>query len=605
MPQIFMEELRVYNQEYRAGTPQISDEKYDALLEQVESRLQPEEFDIFRKSLREPGGDVKLRNIAGSLRKCTYGTDQFEKFIRSYPEETNFFISAKLDGMGYIATYVNGVLVSVTTTGDGVSAEDITHNGRYALPNMIPVYGILEVRGEFVLEKSAAEAMGYKNARNGVVGLMKRKETDFDKISNVKAPAYQIMNDTESTYDQQYVKLESFGFELPFFKIDALEYGQNIDGFAQDLADLLEQWKTRQYLLDGLVINALPNLPENDLLPTHTVAFKVNADVVRTKVVGMEIIPSKDGKMKGSALLEPVDINGTTVKRATIYNFKYVLDNKIGRGAEVLIIKAGEIIPKVIEVLSPGELEYEMYWELCPICGTKTRVNGVDLECPNEHCESKAFGSLEAFIRRCDIQGASETSLRKWNLSCIDDLLDFKPKGKNAEKFYAEAEAKIFTQTHQELIGKFNWSGVGEKTINKYADELGFVNFREAAIEGKNLNSHPYGCGDKTWFIIVDSAKKNFVEFDKIINDPRYNPIQEVKKEVGTSLAGKSFCLTGTISRPRKEVEADIKAAGGEIKSVSKNLDFLVAGAKAGSKLAKAEKLGIKIITEAELMEMM
>lgn len=604
MPQILMEELRVYNRDYRAGTPTISDEKYDALLEQVETRLKPEEFDIFRKSLREPGGDVKLRNVAGSLRKCTYGTDQFNKFINSYPANTNFFISAKLDGMGYIATYVNGVLVSVTTTGDGITAEDITHNGRHALPNMIPVYGILEVRGEFVLEKQDAEKLGYKNARNGVVGLMKRKETDFDKITYVKAPAYQIMNDFTMTYDQQYVKLENFGFELPFFKIETVEPGQILDGFEQDLVDLLGQWKTRQYLLDGLVINALPNLPENDLLPKHTIAFKVNADVVRTKVVGMEIIPSKDGKMKGSALLEPVNINGTTVKRATIYNFKYVLDNKIGKGAEVLIIKAGEIIPKVIEVLSPGELEYEMYWELCPICGTKTRVNGVDLECPNEHCESKAFGSLEAFVRRCEIQGASETSLRKWELSSIDDLLAFKPKGKNAEKFYAEAEMKIFSQTYDELIGKFNWAGVGEKTITKYLEEMGFEKFREAALSGQNLDSHPYGCGDKTWFTIVDSAKKNFEEFDLIVNDARYNPTQ-VEKEVGTSLAGKSFCLTGTISRPRKEVEADIKAAGGEIKSVSKNLDFLVAGAKAGSKLAKAEKLGIKIITEAELMEMM
>jgi len=608
MPQLLMERLKVYNSQYRHGDPQIDDEYYDALLEQVQNELNEENYKIFRASLCEPGGSVKLAHCAGSLRKVVYGTDQLEKWITSFPkDERLFFVSAKLDGMGFVATYINGVLVTVTTTGDGTTAEDITQNAKHCLPNMISVEGLMVIRGEFVLTKNDAEELGYKNARNGVVGLLKKKETDFNKIHLVKGIAYQIMNSYDKTYDQQYVLLQKYGFEVPFCFAESFNDFDNIEDFEQYLKNMLESWKTREYLLDGLVISHMNSFPENVKLPTKTVAFKVNNDTVRTTVIDMDINTSKDGILNGVAVLEPVEINGTTVTRAAIYNYDNVKEKGIGPGAEVIIIKSGEIIPKIIEVIKPVNIKFHYYWERCPECGEYTiHDDSVNMVCPNDLCDAKKYGALETFIKNCGIKGASETSLRNWGIKEFWDLMYFVPVGKNAEKFYKEFSQIVFKMPKEELIGKFNWTGVGEKTIQKYIEQLTFDGFREAAmISGVAPNDHPEGCGQLTWNKIVDKFDVNYKNFKMIVQDERYQPIVPEIKETTNQLEGKSFCCTGKVSRPRKEIEQDIKNAGGVIKSVSKNLDYLVAGEKAGSKLEKAEKLGVKVITETELQEML
>lgn len=597
MPQLTMERIRIYNEQYRAGDPQISDEHYDSLLEQVEQALPPYQYLLFRISLREAGGDVKLRHKVGSLRKCTYNTGQLSDFLTKITVD-EIFITAKLDGMGYVATYLNGTLISCSTTGDGITAEDITHTARYVLPNLLNLEGTLEVRGEFVLLKDKAAECGYRNARNGVVGLMKAHTPDFDKMQYVRCPAYEILNSNESRV-LQYGLLQQIGFEIPYNEIRLVS-----DKIEETLKNTLIEWKESNYMIDGLVICGVNEVPEDSLLPEWTVAFKVNLDVATTKVIGMDINASKDGKLRGVALLETVDLAGTDVKRATIYNFKYVLDNKIGPGAEVIVTKAGDIIPKILEVVKPGDIQYEAYWELCPTCGTPTRVNGVDLECPNKNCESKTMGAINAFIRRNEVKGASPVSLQKWNIETFEDLLSFQPAGKSAEKFYDDFKAKVFTKSKEEILKQFNWGGVGRKTISKYIEMVGFENFLKAALLN-DMPHHPHGCGDKSWEKIIEKFDENYANFKLIVNDPRYNPTKVEKQEVGDSLQGKSFCCTGKVSRPRKEIEADIKAAGGEIKSVSKNLDYLVAGEKAGSKLAKAESLGIKIISEDQLTEML
>lgn len=600
MPQLMMERIRIYNEQYRAGDPQITDEYYDALLKEVEDALSKPQYEMFRKSLREPGGKVKLDYNVGSLRKCTAGTGQFEKWMMKYPC-SELFVSAKLDGMGYVATYINGVLITCSTTGDGKTAEDITKNAKYALRNLLNVEGTLVVRGEFLMTKTGADFLGYRNARNGIVGLMKSDEPNLDAFVYVQCPAYEIINSDESRIEQ-YQILKKVGFDLPLYQV---EEAKDINLTEKNLEELLMQWKDQEdYLIDGLVICEVDEHPENSLLPERTVAFKVNLEVATTKVIGMDIKASKDGKLRGVALLETVDLAGTDVKRATIYNFKYVLDNKIGPGAEVIVTKAGDIIPKILEVVKPGDIQYEAYWELCPTCGTPTRVNGVDLECPNKNCESKTMGAINAFIRRNEVKGASPVSLQKWNIETFEDLLSFQPAGKSAEKFYDDFKAKVFTKSKEEILKQFNWGGVGRKTISKYVEMVGFENFLKAALLN-DMPHHPHGCGDKSWEKIIEKFDENYANFKLIVNDPRYNPTKVEKQEVGDSLQGKSFCCTGKVSRPRKEIEADIKAAGGEIKSVSKNLDYLVAGEKAGSKLAKAESLGIKIISEDQLMDML
>jgi len=610
MPQLLMERIKIYNQQYRQGSPQIDDEHYDALLEEVQEQLNSQSYLLFRESLGEQGGSVKLKHIAGSLRKVTYGTDQLEKWINSVPrEDRRYFISAKLDGMGYIATYVNGVLISVTTTGDGETAEDITNTGKYCLPTLISVEGVMVVRGELVLTKEDAVELGYKNARNGVVGLMKKKTPDFERIHKVKGIAYQIMNLPDQTYEYQYDLLKQYGFEVPYFFIEYFEDYRSVQALEENWANTLECWKTREYLLDGLVISQINSYPENVKLPTKTVAFKVNNDTVRTTVVGMDISTSKDGVLNGVALLSPVEINGTTVSRAAIYNFDNVKEKGIGTGAEVIIIKAGEIIPKIIEVVKTADIQEELYWSKCPECEMDTiHDDSVNMICPNIHCDARKYGSLETFVKNCGIKGASETSFRNWGISNFWEMVYFIPMSKGQIKFFDEFEKVVFGMPEEELFTKFNWTGAGQKTVAKYIEHLSLDGLIEAAsieYEGGSLKSHPEGCGELTWLKIVDKFDVNYRDYKLVIQDERYKPFYVDMPTTTQILDGKSFCCTGKVSRTRKEIEADIVLAGGVIKSVSKNLDYLVAGEKAGSKLAKAEKLGIKVITESELEEML
>lgn len=601
-----MKDLKYYNKKYRDGVPEITDEQYDALLDHLESQMKSNEFKVFRGSLCESGGEVKLSHIAGSLKKCTYGTDQLEKFINNH-DYNMFFISAKLDGMGFISTYVNGMLVSVTTTGDGETAEDITHNAKHIMP-LIDGDGVLIVRGELVIPVEKSENMGFKNARNGVVGIMKRKDVNMDHIKNVDVVAYQIMNNDNLTYPEQYDLLEKMGFLVPDNIVMEVE-SEFTSEDEESLKELLEEWRSKDYLVDGLVINNVNYLPENVKLPDHTVAFKVNTESATTLVTGMDIIPSKDGYLCGVAQLSPVELSGTTVSRATIYNYQYVVENGIGPGSEVIVTKAGEIIPKILEVLTPVDIQTSLYWDRCPVCGEATIDSGVHRQCPNVNCPSKSIGFVHSFLRKCKVKGASEISLTKWGINSITDLLEFQPEGKNAVKFYNDFENKVFSIPSPELLGKFNWSGVGEKIIKKYIDEFGLEGFITKALNKEEIENHPKGCGKKFWAVIVKSFPKVYKEYQNITNDSRYVvPVKEVEEVVDNDnmkLFGDSFCLTGTLSRKRKEIEEEIVKYGGVIKNVSKNLDYLVAGEKSGSKLTKAKKLGVTIINEHDLMELL
>ncbi len=241
MPQLLMERIKIYNDEYRKGTPMVSDAEYDAALLEVENELSNTLYITFRESLCEPGGDVTLKHVAGSLRKMTYGTNQLEKYCDGFSNKL-FFVSAKLDGMGYVATYINGVINTVTTTGDGITAKNITHSAKHCLPNMINMEGLFIVRGELVMEKEDAIELGYKNARNGVVGLMKKDQPDLNKLKYVRAPAYQIMNAHAMSYAEQY-KILSGLFEVPYCQAEDVTEYDTFSDFEESLVALLESWK--------------------------------------------------------------------------------------------------------------------------------------------------------------------------------------------------------------------------------------------------------------------------------------------------------------------------------------------------------------------------
>ena len=600
-----MEELRILNEQYRDGNPAVSDEEFDAKLAAVEAKLDAASYLLFRASLMEKGGDIIHQYVIGSLRKCNYGEGQ----LRDYVLENHIIrllVAAKLDGMSYTAKYLNGVLIECATRGDGQTGEDITAPARFVLPNMISLKGLLEIRGEFVIPIEAVAALGYKNARNGVVGLMKKETILPERLMHVRGPVYQILNSSLSRM-QQYDELELMGFEVPENYIVTVR--KEISETEEILKTILVKLQDKsEYLIDGLVISSPGHVHENVALPQTMVAFKVNRDFVTTTVTGMTIETSKEGRLKGVATVEPVDINGTTISNVSVYNFKYVLENKIGAGAKVIITKAGEIIPKITEILEPGYIDHSLHWELCPSCGAVTCIDGVDKRCTADpaDCPAQNVKSVTHFTRNLDILGASETSLDKWGITSVTQCLTFVPSDRNGEKFKKNFEDKVFTTSKEELFGALNWNGVGKSIFRKIFAVASIEYVVGRALNGASLGVEVEGVGDLMWDKIVAMVEKNLEIVDTIVNDTRHDFVYTIIEPTGAaSLTDKSFCCTGTLSKGRKEIEAMIVDAGGEIKSVSKKLDFLVAGEKAGSKIAKAEKAGVTVITEDQLMEML
>lgn len=597
--QFLMQKIMFFNRKYREGEPQISDEEYDALLEKLKNNISEDVFDEFLKTLREPTGEIEHEYTIGSLRKCTYGTDEFKKFITKNPS-SQFFAAAKLDGMGFVATYLDGILVHTLTIGDGVRGEDITEKSKYILPNLINTKEKVIIRGEFILSKTETKFLNFANPRNAVVGIFKRKEIDLAQVSRVHPFVFQIVNDTDLNRKEQYEVLVHLGFteeNIPPYKI--FHNSKNIE---EELKEYLEEIRNENdFLIDGLVFSSLDAKPENTELPKYTVAFKVNTEFVKSKIVDMRIETSKDGRLKGVAVIEPVTINGTVVQNVSIFNFAYVAKEGIGPGAEVIVTKAGEIIPKIVDVLKRADIQFEKYWELCSCCLSKTEFDGVDRICKNADCKSQQLGSVYHFLKNFDVKGAGETSLINWNISSINDILNFVPFDENGKKFLKDFKEKVLTTTPEEIFSKLDWGGIGEKIINKLVKEYGFKKLIEMGKDKRVPAVFPKGVGNNMWDKYLCNFDKNFVILTEITSHHEFSIKKEEK--INNILNGKTFCFTGKLSKPRKQLEQLVKDNGGQIDSVKKGLNYLVCGEKAGSKLQQAQKYNIKILNEDEFFK--
>lgn len=247
----------------------------------------------------------------------------------------------------------------------------------------------------------------------------------------------------------------------------------------------------------------------------------------------------------------------------------------------------------------------------CPSCGFTLVWVGVDLVCKNDSCGSKQFKSLASFLIKCGVEGVTETSLENWNISSVPELLKWSPDptSKNHQKFAFELLNKVFTKPKEELFACMTFNGAGETNVTKLIEHYGNGKVETASrvlYFKKEYDTFPEGIGQKVIDKIEGDWVKNLYLLKAIMDDFRYNPVVKPIAAVASgNLSGKSFLITGTLTEKRNVVENKIKAAGGTIAgSVSKNLDYLVVGSDAGSKLEKAQKLGVKILTEDELKGM-
>lgn len=354
------EQIVVANVAYRKGAPIMTDQEYDDLLEQYQKEVEPEVFEDFVSNLNEgivetQDGKVKHPFIMGSLEKVKAEEPEIVKKWIKENIKTAMSVSAKVDGISSRAQYVNGRLVSLTTRGDGYLGMDITSKAKYikGLPKELNRNFNGSIRGELVILKNDFELMKdkYANPRNACAGIMNRKDGDKkfneNELRCITFVPYTILGDGFDK-ESQFRVLENLGF------VPARNFIIEKSDIGDDIVDILfdEAGSNDPYETDGLVICDIHWRNEDKYRPDGCKAFKTNQSIGVTKVIGFDWgTPSANGKLTPVALLEPIQLAGTTVKRVTCNNVSYLEKMGIEIGKTVKIRKSGEIIPQILEVL--------------------------------------------------------------------------------------------------------------------------------------------------------------------------------------------------------------------------------------------------------------
>ena len=350
-------EIIKYNAAYRNGLPSITDEQYDMLLEDLKSMVPENEYKAFRETLMEKDGKIVHPYAMGSLSKFKYEEPENLKAWLESHIHTGLNVSAKVDGISCRLHYSNGKLESATTRGDGRKGEDISDKIKHVnhIPAEINLVGEVDIRGELVILEKDFEDLADKfaNPRNATAGIMNRKDWSEDQISKVSFVAYTIFGD-KFTKKEQFEQLEANGFYTAWNKtITPTEIytktAKSFDQFNDELRSYVKQMFP--YGTDGIVLSDDDYRNENVLIPENQIAFKVNESIADSTVIGIEWTgPSKDGKFVPVALLDPVELAGTIVSKASLYNVDFVTKHQVLPGSSVKVLKSGEIIPKIIEV---------------------------------------------------------------------------------------------------------------------------------------------------------------------------------------------------------------------------------------------------------------
>lgn len=583
----------------------MSDAAFDDLVEQYQKLASEEEFSSFRDSLHEVAGKSKHPYVMGSLNKLkAERRDDVLKFIRENVT-SKLNVSAKVDGISCRLHYSkDGKLASASTRGDGYFGEDLTRKISFVnnIMKEVKTQHELDIRGELVILKRDFEKVAgmFANPRNATAGIMNKKDWTEDELRLVTFVPYTILGSMYAK-SEQFNVLEKLGFKTAWH-VDIAKEDVD-DSIVDKLLQLLSQ--DYEYEVDGLVLSDSCYVNEDKYRPDKQVAFKANQLVATTTVVDISFEgPSKDGQFIPVAVLEPVELGGSVISRATCHNLRYLAEKGIKYGSVVRLLKSGDVIPKIIEVIDNSNATDIEFLEECPCCGAKLANDGLNLKCTSKTCTAKTVEQVTQFIKKLGCKHVSNATLEKLGILNFEDLVKFMPdkKHKSEAKLYDELAAKVFTRSRKDLLAATNFTGLSEKLVGKIVDFYGFDN-----IEKSIYNGLPDGIGELTLSKFKDDILDNLKTVDMFLKDSRYNCL-ELSKSSSSNANGMSVCFTGklsTMSRPEASKVAE--AAGYEVKNVvTIGLTYLVTNdaSTSSSKGKNARKLGVNIISEEEFLKM-
>jgi DNA ligase (NAD+) len=651
-----VDELTEHDRRYYVeAKPTISDVEYDKLLVKLR-KLEAEHADwIVEWSPTQRVGHAPVsefpkveRPVAMLSLDNTYDEDElrafFDRVVKGLDGDVPIFsVEPKIDGFGIELTYKRGMLALGATRGDGRIGEDVTANVRMvkgvALKLREPVD--IVVRGEVYMTKAEFEAINaerakrgeelFKNPRNTAAGTIKQQ----DPREVAKRPMRTILYEVVDGERYASGHLASLDF---IRKLGIPTSTHNTSAKSWDkLHAQVQSWADRRdglpYEVDGLVVKVDDFAQRTALgttakFPRWAIAYKFPARQVTTILHDLEINVGRTGAVTPVALLEPVDVSGTTVSRASVHNWDQVARLGLGKGDRVTIQKAGEIIPEILNVTEKSKAKRFQPPTHCPFCESELeREEGkVVLLCPNRiGCPAQRLGAIEFFASRhqMNIDGLGESTVAQLvEAGLVKDIADIFSLTANqlmkldrfakqsAENLIAAiAEAKK-TATFSKLLSSLGIPNVGSVLAKPIAAKYGTLSALRAAAAAKKPAQMIAELND------IEGIGETIAEHvDKFLRDPHVVVVLDKlaahgidPKEVVTAvtdgpLSGKTLVVTGTLSQPRADVQKRIEAAGGKVAgSVSKKTTYLVAGADTGkTKLEAAHKHGVQVIDEAEL----
>lgn len=635
---------------YVEDNPSISDFEYDQMFAELKKLEEENPLFITPDSPTQRVGSVSEKFFPHKHKYRLYSLDNtyeyedledwYKKIVKEYGGQ-ELVCELKIDGLAMALTYENGIFVRGVTRGDGVTGEDITNNLKTikAIPLKLFEPVSVEVRGEVYMPKESFEKLNEENLKNGeklfanprnaAAGSIRQLDSSITAKRDLSMFCYtaiftgQVKNPPKTHYDS-IMYLKKLGFKVnPNVKLC-----KNADEAVQYCKEWDEKRFGLDYATDGVVIKVNDLLVQQEMgftsrAPKWATAFKFPPEEVTTQLLTIEESVGKTGAITPIAILEPVQLGGSTVGRASLHNFDEVGRLDVRIGDRVYIKKAAEIIPKVVKVIEDEEHyklpEYTPPKE-CPSCHSELHIHDgeVNLYCDNADCPAKRCAKIEFWVSKdaMDIDKVGPSVIEQLYNKCfiktpVDlyklTMQDFMQldlvKEKSAYNMYtAIQESK--NKPLSRMLTAFTIKNVGKETAGVLANEFGTLeNLMNASEEDL---SKVEGVGEVIAKDIHEFFRKpeniQMIEELKSLGVEPSPPVQNISDE----FKGKTFVLTGTLQNmTRDEASEKIKQMGGKTSSsVSKNTSYVVAGENAGSKLDKAQKLGVIILTEDDFLNM-
>jgi len=645
---LLSEQLKYHNDRYyNNDDPEISDYEYDMMLRELE------QLEIRFPQLRKE--DSPTRIIGGEKSEKFSSVEhavpmeslhdsfsfeeikEFDRRVRSAVENPKYVVEPKFDGLSVSAEYRNGVFVRGSTRGDGRIGEDITDNLKTikSLPlRLSKPIGYLEVRGEvYMSNQSFLELLKYqeehdekpsKNPRNAAAGSLRQKDSSITAQRKLDIFVFNIQQIEGVELDGHKQSID-FLAELGFPTAPFYNRYDNIDDVIGEIERIGETRGELDFPIDGAVVKVDSFAEREELgstakFPRWAEAYKYPPEEKETVLRDIEINVGRTGVLTPTGIFDPILLAGTTVSRATLHNEDFIRDKDIRIGDKVILRKAGEIIPEVVALKERGENTIPFVMpEKCPSCGSPvTREEGdAAVRCTNTACPAQLMRHLIHFVSRgaMDVDGLGpavlEMLVSKGLVKSPVDLYRLKAEdissldrmGELSASNILNALEKSKKNDLSKLVTGLGIKMVGQKAAKLLCSEFGSMEKLMSAEKNAILSID--GIGD----IMADNIIQYFSlpTTVEMINDFKalgLNMTESDSIKKNNVFAGKTFVLTGTLPTLKRSQAAKlIEENGGKVSSsVSKKTDFVLAGEEAGSKLVKAQNLGINIISEEQLM---